>query len=106
MRPTDEKYGEALFAAIVIQPGRTLTGDQIVERCRARIGGYKIPRQMAIVSQLPKSAMGKILKRRDPAHVRQVTRLSPRSAAGRAWDDFGRAAQPFGPLARRKHSEC
>lgn len=58
----DEKYGEALFAAIVIQPGKTLTSDQIVEHCRSRIGGYKIPRQMAIVQQLPKSAMGKILK--------------------------------------------
>ena len=58
----DEKYGEALFAAIVIQPGKTLTSDQIVEHCRSRIGGYKIPRQMAIVPQLPKSAMGKILK--------------------------------------------
>lgn len=58
----DEKYGEALFAAIVIQPGKTLTSDQVVEHCRTRIGGYKIPRQMAIVPQLPKSAMGKILK--------------------------------------------
>lgn len=58
----DDKYGEALFAAVVLQPGKTLTKEELVEHCRARIGGYKVPRQMAFVPQLPKSAMGKILK--------------------------------------------
>ncbi len=58
----DETYGEALLAAIVTQPGRTLTGAQVIEHCRSRIGGYKIPRQIVFLPQLPKSAMGKILK--------------------------------------------
>ena len=58
----DEKYGEALFAAIVPRPGASLTEDGIIEHCRGRIGGYKIPRKMAFVDELPKSAMGKILK--------------------------------------------
>jgi long-chain acyl-CoA synthetase len=58
----DEKYGESLFAAIVPQPGKTLTKEQVIEHCRARIGGYKVPRQMVFLPQLPKSAMGKILK--------------------------------------------
>lgn len=58
----DPKYGEALFAAIVPRPGSTLTQDEVIEHCRGRIGGYKIPRKMAFVEELPKSAMGKILK--------------------------------------------
>lgn len=58
----DEKYGEALFAAIVPRPGTTLSDADIVEHCRSLIGGYKIPRRMAFVEELPKSAMGKILK--------------------------------------------
>jgi len=58
----DETYGEALFAAIVVQPGAVLTQDAVIEHCRGRIGGYKIPRRMAFVEELPKSAMGKILK--------------------------------------------
>lgn len=58
----DETYGEALFAAIVPRPGATLAEDEIVAHCRGRIGGYKIPRRMAFVDELPKSAMGKILK--------------------------------------------
>jgi long-chain acyl-CoA synthetase len=58
----DEKWGEAVFAVIVPAPGRTLTPDEVIDHCRKFIGGYKIPRRMAFVSELPKSAMGKVLK--------------------------------------------
>jgi long-chain acyl-CoA synthetase len=58
----DDTFGEALFAAIVTAPGQTLTEDEVIAHCRGRIGGYKIPRRMAFLSALPKSAMGKILK--------------------------------------------
>lgn len=58
----DEKYGEALFAVIVPAPGANLTEEEIIAHCRERIGGYKIPRQMAFIEEMPKSAMGKILK--------------------------------------------
>lgn len=58
----DDKYGEALFAAIVTRPGAELTDAEIIDHCRGLIGGYKIPRRMAFVEELPKSAMGKILK--------------------------------------------
>lgn len=57
-----EKYGEALFAAIVPRPGAELTDGEIVDHCRGLIGGYKIPRKMVFIDELPKSAMGKILK--------------------------------------------
>ena len=42
--------------------GESLSAEEIIEHCRERIGGYKIPRQMAFLEALPKSAMGKILK--------------------------------------------
>ena len=58
----DEKYGEALFAVIVPAPGASLDTDGLIAHCRERIGGYKIPRRMAFVDEMPKSAMGKILK--------------------------------------------
>ncbi len=58
----DSKFGEALFAAVVPQPGQTVSADELVTHCRERIGGYKIPRQYAFLPELPKSAMGKILK--------------------------------------------
>jgi long-chain acyl-CoA synthetase len=55
-------YGEALVAVIVPVAGRALDEDAMIAHCRARIGGYKIPRQWRFVRELPKSAMGKILK--------------------------------------------
>ena len=58
----EEKYGEALFAVIVPRPGTSLTEDEVIAHCRALIGGYKIPRRMVFLEELPKSAMGKILK--------------------------------------------
>lgn len=58
----DDKYGEALFAVIVPAPGKMLTVEAILEHCQGKIGRYKIPRQMDFVSEMPKSAMGKILK--------------------------------------------
>ena len=58
----DERFGEALFAAIVLLPGWQLSADEIIAHCRERIGGYKIPRQFAFLDALPKSAVGKVLK--------------------------------------------
>jgi acyl-CoA synthetase (AMP-forming)/AMP-acid ligase II len=58
----DEKWGEAVFAVIVPAPGARLTPDEIIAHCRKYIGGYKIPRRMAFVDALPRSALGKVLK--------------------------------------------
>ncbi len=58
----DEKYGEAVFAAIVPAPGEAITDEEMIAHCRGKIGGYKIPRRMVFLEALPKSAMGKILK--------------------------------------------
>ncbi len=58
----DADYGEALFAAIVPASDWQLSIDELIEHCRPLMGGYKIPRRMAFVDELPKSAMGKVLK--------------------------------------------
>ncbi len=58
----DARLGEALFAVIVARPGAVPDEHAIIEHCRAHIAGYKIPRRMAFVDAMPKSAMGKILK--------------------------------------------
>lgn len=58
----DDRYGEALFAVIVPKAGMSLTAEQIIEHCRAYIGGYKIPRRIALVDSLPRTAVGKVQK--------------------------------------------
>ncbi|MBI2992957.1 MAG: AMP-binding protein [Gammaproteobacteria bacterium] len=58
----DEKWGEAVYAAIVPASGYALRQEEIIEHCRQYIGGYKIPRRMAFVEALPKTALGKVLR--------------------------------------------
>jgi acyl-CoA synthetase (AMP-forming)/AMP-acid ligase II len=58
----DDAYGEALLAAIVPTAGESPTAGELIEHCRGRIGGYKIPRRFVFVDELPKSAVNKILK--------------------------------------------
>ena len=58
----DERLGEALFAVIVPRPDSEHREQSIIDHCRQHIAGYKIPRRMAFVEAMPKSAMGKILK--------------------------------------------
>ncbi len=69
----DPTYGEALVAVIVPAPGHELSTAVLVAHCRGLIGGYKIPRRMEFVPQLPKSAMGKILK----TELRRIHAVAP-----------------------------
>ncbi len=61
-------WGESVHAVIVAKPGATLAADDVIAHCKARIAGYKCPRSIAFVDQLPLSGAGKILKNklRDP----------------------------------------
>ncbi len=64
-----KRWGEAVHAIVVIQPGVELDDAEIVEHCRARIANYKLPRSVEFrTDPLPVSGAGKVLKRelRDP----------------------------------------
>lgn len=58
----DELYGEALVAAIVARADASLCEDDIITHCRDFIGGYKIPRKVLFIPELPKNTIGKVLK--------------------------------------------
>ncbi len=59
----DEKFGEALLAFVVTKTGTTLTVEEMVTFCRDKIAGYKIPRKLEVVDELPRNPSGKILKK-------------------------------------------
>jgi long-chain acyl-CoA synthetase len=59
----DERYGETVLAVIVVKPGCTLSTESVKEFCNGKIGKYKVPRLVEFVDELPKSTVGKILKR-------------------------------------------
>jgi acyl-CoA synthetase (AMP-forming)/AMP-acid ligase II len=60
----DPEWGEAVKAIIVPVENATLTETEIVEFCRQHLAGYKKPKSVAFVSELPRNATGKVLKTR------------------------------------------
>jgi long-chain acyl-CoA synthetase len=59
----DPYRGETVKVAIVLKEGETATEEEIVEFCRERLARYKIPKLVEFRDQLPKSLIGKILRR-------------------------------------------
>jgi acyl-CoA synthetase (AMP-forming)/AMP-acid ligase II len=60
---SDEKWGEAVTAAVVVSPGATIEVSAVEEWCTDRLAGYKKPRHVVMLDDLPKGSTGKILKR-------------------------------------------
>jgi fatty-acyl-CoA synthase/long-chain acyl-CoA synthetase len=59
----DDRWGEAVKAVVVRQPGSAVTGEELVDWCRDRIADYKRPRSVDFVEELPRDQAGKLLKR-------------------------------------------
>jgi fatty-acyl-CoA synthase len=54
---------EAVAAAVVVREGEALTEADVIAFCRGRLAGFKTPKHVVIVDELPKNASGKIVKR-------------------------------------------
>ncbi|MCR6476122.1 AMP-binding protein [Variovorax sp. ZS18.2.2] len=59
----DDRTGEAVMLMVVAAPGATPSVTPLLAHCRARLAAYKVPRRIRFVDALPKSAVGKILRR-------------------------------------------
>jgi acyl-CoA synthetase (AMP-forming)/AMP-acid ligase II len=55
----DEKYGQAVAAVVELREGASLELDGLREFLRAHLSGYKLPRSLTIVPQVPRNATGK-----------------------------------------------
>ncbi|MEJ8858180.1 AMP-binding protein [Variovorax robiniae] len=58
----DEKSGEAV-KLFLVKSDPTLTEQQVAEHCRKNLTGYKNPKHIAFIAELPKSTVGKVLRR-------------------------------------------
>ncbi|GAA1268886.1 long-chain fatty acid--CoA ligase [Pseudonocardia aurantiaca] len=58
----DPTWGEVGRAFVVVRPGTTVTLDGLREFCRERIAGYKAPRSLVVVEDLPRNSTGKVSK--------------------------------------------
>jgi long-chain acyl-CoA synthetase len=59
----DEKWGEIVQAVVVLKPGIQATEGEIIEHCKKNLSGYKCPKAVAFWSEIPKTVVGKIMKK-------------------------------------------
>jgi long-chain acyl-CoA synthetase len=55
--------GEEVAAAVVLRDGAALDADALRDFCRTRLTAYKVPRRIVVVDDLPRSLIGKVLRR-------------------------------------------
>ena len=58
----DEKWGEAVKAVVVPKAGEAVTEQEIIDHCRDRMAGFKKPKSVDVVDELPRNPYGKVLK--------------------------------------------
>lgn len=59
----DEKWGEAVKACVQLKPGVQASADELIAHAKALIGSMKAPKSLDFVDSLPRSPVGKVLKR-------------------------------------------
>ncbi|MGA3114133.1 MAG: AMP-binding protein [Syntrophobacteraceae bacterium] len=59
----DEYRGETLKCYIVLKPGEKASGDEIIAYCKGKLAAYKVPKSVEFRDELPKTAVGKILRK-------------------------------------------
>lgn len=59
----DAEFGESVKAFCELKPGCIVTGEELLAHCRDGLASYKRPKSIDIINELPRNAMGKLLKR-------------------------------------------
>ena len=59
----DEKWGEAVTAIVALNPSATVSADEIIAHCKARLGGVKAPKAVHVWPEVPRTAAGKFDKK-------------------------------------------
>jgi long-chain acyl-CoA synthetase len=59
----DERWGETVMALVIPREGTVPAADELVAWTRERLAGYKLPRIVRFVDELPRTPSGKVLKR-------------------------------------------
>jgi acyl-CoA synthetase (AMP-forming)/AMP-acid ligase II len=59
----DEKWGETVKAVVELNAGQNATADELIALCKDRLGSVKAPKTVDFVATLPRSPVGKVLKK-------------------------------------------
>jgi len=74
----DEVRGQIAKAFVVLKPGQTISPEELLAFCKGKIATYKLPREIVIVNELPRTPTGKLLRRvlkqKEPATPQPATK--------------------------------
>ena len=59
----DEKFGQRLAAYVALEPGAEVSVDDLKAHVKSQLAGYKVPRDVTFLDELPRNASGKVMKR-------------------------------------------
>jgi acyl-CoA synthetase (AMP-forming)/AMP-acid ligase II len=59
----DEEFGQRLKAVVVTRGGKQLSEDEVKKFVKSNLAGYKVPRDVDFIDELPRTSTGKVLKR-------------------------------------------
>jgi len=59
----DDKWGEAVKAVVELKPGTTASAEELIALARDKLGGVKAPKSVDFIAALPRSPVGKVLKK-------------------------------------------
>jgi long-chain acyl-CoA synthetase len=59
----DPYRGETVKAFVVTQPGEAITEEEVISYCREKLAAYKVPKVVEFMDELPKSTVGKVMRR-------------------------------------------
>jgi len=59
----DEQFGQRLKAVVVTKKGASMTADDVKKYVKSNLAGYKVPRDVEFIDELPRTSTGKVLKR-------------------------------------------
>ena len=73
----DEKWGESVKAVVELKPGATASAEELISLAKEKLGGVKAPKSVDFIAALPRSPVGKVLKKtlREPywaGHERKI----------------------------------
>jgi long-chain acyl-CoA synthetase len=59
----DDKWGEAVCAHVVLREGQSLTEEELIDFTKEKLAGYKKPKVIKFVDSIPKTAVGKVIRK-------------------------------------------
>lgn len=57
------RWIEAVTAFVVPKPGESITEEEIIQFCKQNLAGYKVPKKVVVLDEIPKNPSGKVLKK-------------------------------------------